>query len=88
MVAASAPAESLGDGWHYSLPSARCFSFSVSDQYEVSEIFVNGTRILSYAFPEHRAQADVARDVTADALALFSELYGEYPHSTAQRGGG
>jgi aminopeptidase N len=27
-------------------------------------------------------QADVARIVTADGLALFSELYGEYPHSS------
>jgi len=82
VVAASAPAKSQGDGWHYSLPSARSFSFSVSDEYEVSESFVNGTRILSYAFPEHRAQSVVGRDVTADALALFSELYGEYPNAT------
>jgi hypothetical protein len=82
VVAASAPAESLTDGWHYSLPSARSFSFSVSDEYEVSETFVTGTRILSYTFPEHRAQSDVARDVTADALALFSELFGEYPNTT------
>ncbi len=82
VVAASAPAESLGEGWHYSHPSARSFSFSVSDQYEVSESFVNGTRIHSYTFPEHRAQGEVARDVTADALALFSELFGEYLHQT------
>ena len=82
LVAASAPVESQGDGWHFSLPSARSFGFSVSDEYDVSETFVNGTRILSYAFPEHRAQSDVARDVTADALALFSESYGEYPHAT------
>ncbi len=82
VVAASAPGNSQGDGWNYSLPSARNFGFSVSDEYEVSETFVNGTRILSYAFEEHRAQGVVARDASADALALFSELYGEYPHAT------
>ena len=80
VVAASASAESLGEGWQYSHPSARSFSFSVSDEYEVSETFVNSTRILSYAFPEHRVQGEVARDVTADALVLFSELFGKYLH--------
>ncbi len=79
-VAASAPAERTDNSWHYSLPAARSFAFSVSDQFTVSESYSNGIQILSYSFPEHTWQGEVARDVTGDALSLFEELYGEYPH--------
>ena len=80
VVAASAPSERTENGWHYSLPGARSFAFSVSDKFTVSETYSNGIQILSYAFPEHPGQGEVARDVTGDALSLYEERYGEYPH--------
>jgi hypothetical protein len=80
VLAASAPAERTDNGWHYSLPAARSFAFSASNQFNVSETYSNGIQILSYSFPEHTGQGEVARDAAGDALSLYEDRYGQYPH--------
>jgi aminopeptidase N len=81
-VAASAPADLLPDGWHFTLPSARSFAISASDQYNVSASYSNGVQILSYAFPEDFTTGEVPRNAAGDALALYEDLYGKYPHKS------
>ncbi len=82
IIAASAPAERKGDWYRYQHDAARNFAWSVSDQYVVSTMQVGVLTILGYAFPVNAAAGETALQVTTDALALFSDLYGRYPHET------
>ena len=81
-IAASAPAEVDGDWQRYDLKSARNFVWSVSHTYQVLTQTVGDVTVLGYAFPAHALAGERALKTTAEALALFSELYGPYPHST------
>lgn len=82
IIAASAPAEMKGDWYHYSLDSARNFVWSVSHMYEVTKTTVGPVTILGYAFPVHAAAGEKALQVTAEALALYNDLYTPYPRKT------
>ena len=82
VVAASGPGESNPEGWHYLLKSGRSFAFSISDEYTTTDSYSNGVQILSYAFAEDAAAAEAARNTAADALALYQDLYSQYPHPT------
>jgi hypothetical protein len=82
VVAASAPEEPLENGWHFSLPQARSFAISLSREYVVAETYVNGVLVRSFSFPEHAAQGEIVMRASADAIALFDELFGHYPHTT------
>lgn len=81
IVAASAPEEPIENGWHFTLPNARSFALSLSREYRISQTYVNGVLVRSYSFPEHAGQGETVMRASADALALFDELYGHYPHS-------
>ena len=82
LIAASAPAARDGDWYRYRHASARNFAWSVSDQYVVSTAQVGPLTVLGYAFPVNAAAGETALQATADALALFNDLYGPYPHET------
>jgi hypothetical protein len=70
------------NGWqHYHLINARNFAWSVG-HYETITATVNGIEVTSYAFPDHAIEAQVAFEATLQALTLFSNLFGPYPHST------
>jgi hypothetical protein len=82
VIAASAP-ERLDDGWHrYRLDSARNFAFSVSDQYRVTTRTVGSVTVIGYAFPYHDQAGEMALQTTAQALELYSDLFGPYPHAS------
>jgi hypothetical protein len=81
VIAASAP-EQLDGEWHrYKLASARNFAFSVSDQYRVTTRTVGQVTVTGYAFPYHDQAGEMALQTTAQALELYSKLFGPYPHS-------
>lgn len=82
IVAASAPEEPIENGWHFSLLNARSFALSLSREYRISQTYVNGVLVRSYSFPEHTDQGETVMRASADALALFDEIYGHYPHFT------
>ena len=82
IIAASALAERDGDWYRYRHDSARNFAWSVSDQYVVSTTQAGPLTVLGYAFPVNAAAGETALQATADALALFNDLYGPYPHET------
>ena len=76
---------------HYNLQSpltydythwGRNFVWSASQQYQVLSQQVGNVTVVSYHFPYHDAGGEAVLQHTADALALYSEVYGPYPHST------
>jgi hypothetical protein len=82
VIAASAP-ERLDGDWHrYRLDSARNFAFSVSDQYRVITRSVGSVTVIGYAFPYHDQAGEMALQTTAQALELYSNLFGPYPHAS------
>jgi len=80
VIAASAPAEPAGEWRRYRLESARNFAWSVSHEYESASLAVGDVKVISYYFPFHESAGQAALKTTAEALALFSSLYGDYPH--------
>ena len=88
VVAASAPVEQdvaseLGaDTYRFHLPLARSFALAISPDFHVFRTTVDAVEVISYAYPETLAAGERALQVTADALALYSEWFGPYPHPT------
>ncbi len=81
-VAASAPAVMDGDWRRYQFNSARNFVWSVSHDYQVASEKVGDVTVMSYFFPIHPTAGQAALKTTAQALALYSQLYGPYRHTT------
>ncbi len=82
VIAASAPAEADGHTYRYHHPQARNFVWSVSHMYQIAEQQVGAVTVLSYAFPHHAQAGEATLQTTAQALALYTELFGPYPHQT------
>jgi hypothetical protein len=80
VVAASAPAQVDGEWRRYRHEAARNFVFSMSDQYVVSQQAVGAVTVMGYAFPFDSIAGEAALQATADALDLFNDLFGQYPH--------
>jgi hypothetical protein len=82
VIAASSPAE-MDAEWHtYRYDNARGFAWSISHQYQVYTENVGGVTVYSYAFPVHPEAGKAVLKTTAEALELYSRLYGPYPRST------
>jgi len=81
-VAASAPAVVDGGWRRYQINSARNFVWSVSHDYQMASETVGDVTVQSYFFPIHPTAGQAALKTTAQALELYSELYGPYPHTT------
>jgi len=77
-IAASAEAEQEGEWLHFSHPAARNFAWSVSHEYILSEKRVNDVIVRSYSFPYHQQAGEAALNTTANALALYTELFVPY----------
>lgn len=89
LIAASAEAQIEGDTYSYHLASARSFAWSASDRYQVfdaeAQTLSGVIQVKSYVFPEHAQAGERAAQVSAQALALYAELFGPpasgaYPH--------
>jgi hypothetical protein len=81
IVAASAQAQEENGWFHYRLEYARDFSWSVSHEYIVASTQGGQPTITSYTFPHHAKAGGAVLKTTAEALALFSDLFGKYPRS-------
>ncbi|UCC65409.1 MAG: M1 family metallopeptidase [Anaerolineae bacterium] len=80
-IAASGLVE-VDENWHrYRLDAARSFAWSAGTEYVVITGTIGSITVTSYAFPEHHAAGEAALKTTADALALYTELFGPYPHA-------
>ena len=82
VIAASGYQRTEADGWrYYRLRDARNFAWSVG-RYETITATVDGITVTSYAFADHPRQAQAAFDATLQAVTLFSDLFGAYPHDS------
>jgi hypothetical protein len=79
-IAASAPAIQEGDSYRYTLQDARSFAFSASQNYITLSSTVGEVDVYSYAFPYDRTGGEATLEFASEALALYSELFGPYPH--------
>ena len=81
-AAASAP-EQIDSGWRsYVLKQARTFAISLSPDYKVSTQTVGSVTLTGYYFSFHAAAGEAALKAAADSVALYSRLFGAYPHSS------
>ncbi len=82
VIAASAIPQVKETHYYYQLSAARSFALSVSSEYEVLTKSVDSVTIISHVFQEHLSAGEAALTATADALVLYSDLFGPYPHSS------
>jgi hypothetical protein len=81
IIAASGYQQTVDDWQHYRLSNARNFAWSVG-QYETITGTADGIEVTSYAFTDHVREAEAAFEATLQAVTLFNELFGPYPHDT------
>jgi hypothetical protein len=81
MIAASAPDEGTADIHQYHLNDARNFVWSVSPEYTLKTKQVGDVTILGYSFGFHEIAGEAALQTTAEALELYSRLFGDYPRN-------
>lgn len=82
VVAASGLPEA-GDGFtRYTINSARTFALAASREFQVSSLMVGDVTVSSYYFPFFEWGGQAALQASAEALSVYSNRYGAYPHKT------
>jgi hypothetical protein len=79
VIAASAPAEVDGNLYQFEIEDARNFAWSVSNSYTVASAQVGKVTVYSYFLPFSIEGGEAALQNAADAVALYSQLFGVYP---------
>ena len=80
LVAASAMNRSTEkDRYLYELNGARTFALSLNSGFDVDETTTDGVTVRSYFSNAERGAGEEVLRATANALKLYSELYGKYP---------
>ena len=82
VIAASSWGQQAGDRYHFLLEGGRNFAWSASPEYVVAQTVIGSALITSYAFPEDARQGQALLQVSADAVALYNELFAPYPHTS------
>jgi hypothetical protein len=80
-VAASAPAEWTGAGWHYRL-TGRTFVFSVSNAYQVNSAVVGSIVVTSYSFGSDADAANALLQEAAKAVVTYGAYFAPYPYQS------
>ena len=73
---------SANEGTRYTLIAGRNFAFSISPEFKVSTQQVGNVTVSSYYFPLFESPGQAALRATAEAVQVFSQRYGPYPHKT------
>jgi len=81
-IAASAEPQVDGNWTRYRLENARNFVWSVSHEYQVETETVDGVTVYGYSFSFDSAAGKAALHTTAQALALYNQLFGPYPRES------
>jgi len=82
IVAASGFAEPNGDSTRYTITEARAFAISASREFQISHMQVGDTTVYSYYLPIYKNAGEAAMYASAQALQVFSQKFGMYPHKT------
>jgi hypothetical protein len=82
IIAASLPAEIENDAYLYSGETLRNFALSMSSSYDVLRDKVGEVEVISYFYPEYRSAGAAALKSAVQAIQVYSDLFGLYPHRT------
>ncbi|MBE0695651.1 MAG: hypothetical protein IH586_01895, partial [Anaerolineaceae bacterium] len=82
VVAASDAAKEDGEWLRFHRPASRSFALSISPEYGVETAQVGQITVSSYYFPLNESAGKSALKTTVEALELYLELFGAYPHDT------
>jgi hypothetical protein len=82
VVAASGTADQIGEFTRFTLTGGRAFALSISRDFQVSSMQVGETTVYSYYFPIYQEAAEAAMFASAQAIQLYSQRFGPYPHKT------
>jgi hypothetical protein len=82
IVAASGAPEALGDSTRYTIRSARAFVIAASREFDVASTQVGDVTVSSYYFPLSKIAGQAVLKASAEAIEIFSQRFGPYPHKT------
>jgi len=82
VIAASGAPEPNGEYTRYTLTKGRAFALSASRDFEVSSFKVGDIKISSYYFPIYKQAGEGTLIASRQAIEVFSERFGPYPHKT------
>jgi len=82
VVAASGVPELNGEYTRYTLNAGRAFAISASRDFEVASMKVGDVKVSSYYFPIYKRAGEGALIASKQAIEVFSERFGPYPHET------
>jgi hypothetical protein len=81
-VAASGFAEPQADSTRYTINAARTFALSASREFQVATTQVGDVTVSSYYFAISKVAGQAVLKASAEAIQVFSQTYGAYPHKT------
>ena len=82
IVATSGAPQPNGKYTRYTLTEGRAFALSASRDFEVSSLKVGDVKISSYYFPIYKRAGEGALIASKQAIEVFSQRFGPYPHET------
>jgi hypothetical protein len=82
VVAASGAPQPNGEYTRYTLTAGRAFAISASRDFEVASLKVGDVKVSSYYFPIYKRAGEGALIASKQAIAVFSQRFGPYPHKT------
>ena len=81
-VASSGAPEADGDATRYTLTAGRAFVFSMSRDFQVATEQVGDVTVSSYYSPPSKAAGRAALTASAQAIDIYSQRFGPYPHKS------
>ncbi len=82
IVASSGITEQQEGFTRYSITSARTFAMAASREFQTSSLLVGDVTVSSYYFPFSEQGGQAALQASAEALSIYSNRYGAYPHKS------
>ncbi|MDP1713183.1 MAG: M1 family metallopeptidase [Anaerolineales bacterium] len=82
IVAASGLPEQQADSTRYTIISARTFAIAASREFQVSSTQADDIYISSYYFPFFERPGQGALQATVEAVQIYSQVFGPYPHKS------
>ncbi len=82
VVATSGFAEAQTDSTRYTISAARAFAIAASREFQVSSMQVGDVTVSSYYFPLSKLAGQAVLQTSAEAVQVFSQRFGAYPHKT------
>lgn len=82
VVAASGSAEAMGSFTRYTINAARTFALSASRDFGVATMQSGDVTLSSYYLQPFETAGRAALEASAEAVDIYGELFGPYPHKS------